>query len=433
LITDEETPLDGALDRFREVLGPEHVLTDSDMIAGYVRDWTGRWTGHTRAVIRPGSVEEVQEVVQICHEHSLPLVPQGGNTGLVGGSIPHRGEVVFSLRRLDRLGPVDEKRHEVTVGAGVTVATLQAHARRAGLDYGVDLASRDSATIGGTIATNAGGMNVVANGDTRRQVLGLEVVFADGTVASRLGGVAKESTGPDPFQLMVGSEGTLGIITAARLRLLPRLEAEPMVILVGVEHLSEGLDLLGPGSNALEFFDRSCLEAVIGQRRLPRPLSGDHPFYILVETRSTPEVPDSVEAVVDRRLWAYREQITETVNQIGVPVKLDVAVPLGRLDEFAAAVASLGLEGQVFLYGHLAEGNFHVNVVSNPDPETVVDRVLRVVVEMDGVIASEHGIGVAKAAWWRASTDPATLAINRQIKEAFDPRRILNPEVFWGG
>ncbi|HSJ85270.1 MAG TPA: FAD-binding oxidoreductase [Acidimicrobiia bacterium] len=426
------TPLDGALGRFREVLGPEHVLTDSDMIAGYVRDWTGRWTGHTRAVVRPGSVEEVQEVVRICHEHSLPLVPQGGNTGLVGGSIPHQGEVVFSLLRLDRLGPVDEQRHEVTVGAGVTVAALHAHARRAGLEYGVDLASRDSATIGGTIATNAGGMNVVANGDTRRQVLGLEVVFADGTVASRLGGVAKESTGPDPFQLMVGSEGTLGIITAARLRLLPRLEVEPMVILIGVEHLSEGLDFLGPGSNALEFFDRFSLEAVIGHRRLPRPLSGDHPFYILVETRATPEVPDSVEAVVDRRLWAYREQITETVNQIGVPVKLDVAVPLGRLDEFAAAVESLGLEGQVFLYGHLAEGNFHVNVVGNPDPETVVDRVLRVVVEMDGVIASEHGIGVAKSAWWRASTDPATLAVNRRIKEAFDPARILNPEVFWG-
>jgi len=427
------TPLDDALAGFREVLGQEHVLTDSDMIAGYVRDWTGRWTGHTRAVVRPGSVEEVQVVVRICHEHSLPLVPQGGNTGLVGGSIPHHGEVVLSLRRLDRLGQVDEQLREITVGAGVTVAALHAHARRAGLGYGVDLASRDSATIGGTIATNAGGMNVVAHGDTRRQVLGLEVVLADGTVASRLGGVAKQSTGPDLFQLMVGSEGTLGVITAARLRLLPRLEVEPMVILVGVEHLSEGLDFLASGSQALEFFDRACLEAVIDHRGLPRPLSGDHPFYVLVETRSTPEVPDVVEAVVDRRLWAYREQITETVNQIGVPVKLDVAVPLGRLDEFAAAVESLGLEGQVFLYGHLAEGNFHVNVVGNTDPETVVDQVLRIVVEMDGVIASEHGIGVVKSAWWRASIDPATLAVNRQIKEAFDPGRILNPEVFWGG
>jgi FAD/FMN-containing dehydrogenase len=341
--------------------------------------------------------------------------------------------VVLSLRRLDRLGPVDQRLREVTVGAGVTVGALQTHARRAGFQYGVDLASRDSATIGGTIATNAGGMNVVANGDTRRQVLGLQVVLANGTVTSRLGGVSKQSTGPDPFQLMVGSEGTLGIITAARLRLLPRAESEPMVILVGVETLSQGLAFRDAGSHALEFFDRACLEAVIGHRELSRPLSADHPFYILVETTSPPEVPQTMEAVVDRRLWAYRESITETVNQIGVPVKLDVAVPLGRIDEFAAAVAGLELEGQVFLYGHLAEGNFHVNVVDNPDPEMVVDEVLGIVIGLDGVIASEHGIGVAKSVWWRRSTDPVALAVHRRIKEAFDPSRILNPEVFWGG
>jgi FAD/FMN-containing dehydrogenase len=384
-------------------------------------------------VVRPGSVEEVQEVVRICHEHSLPLVPQGGNTGLVGGSIPHKGEVVLSLRRLDRIGAVDESRREVTVCAGVTVGALRTHVRRAGLQYGVDLASRDSATVGGTIATNAGGMNVVANGDTRRQVLGLEVVLADGNLASRLGGVSKQSTGPDPFQLIVGSEGTLGIITAARLRLLHRLESEPMVFLVGVETLSEGLAFHDAETHALEFFDRACLEAVTGHRELSRPLSGDHPFYILVETTSLPEIPETLEAVVDWRLWAYREQITEIVNQIGVPVKLDVGVPLGRMDEFAAAVESLGLEGQVFLYGHLAEGNFHVNVVGNSDPERVVDEVLDIVLGLDGVIASEHGIGVAKAVWWRRSTDPATLAVHHRIKEALDPGRILNPEVFWGG
>ena len=424
---------DVVLRDFREVLGREHVLTDSDLVAGYVRDWTGRWVGRATAVLRPGSVEEVQEVVRICHQHAVPLVPQGGNTGLVGGSIPHHGEVVLSLRRLGRLGPVDQRRREVSVGAGVTVGALQAHARRVGLEYGVDLASRDSATIGGTIATNAGGMNVVANGDTRRQVLGLQVVFADGSVGSRLGGVAKQSTGPDPFQLMVGSEGSLGIITAARLRLLPRAEKEPMVLLVGVERLSQGLGFLGPGARAIEFFDRSCLEAVIGHRQLSRPLSGDHPFYILIETTQTPEVPASLEAVVDRRLWAYRELITETLNQIGVPVKLDVAVPLERMDEFATAVESLGLEGEVYLFGHLAEGNFHVNVVGNPDPEMVVDQVLGIVTVLDGVIASEHGIGVAKSAWWRRSTDPGTLAFNRQLKEILDPGRILNPEVFWGG
>jgi FAD/FMN-containing dehydrogenase len=206
-----------------------------------------------------------------------------------------------------------------------------------------------------------------------------------------------------------------------------------MVILVGVETLSAGLAFLDAETHALEFFDRACLEAVIGHRGLSRPLSAHHPFYILVETTSPPEVPETLEAVVDRRLWAYRESITETVNQIGVPVKLDVAVPLGGVDEFAAAVAGLGLEGEVYLYGHLAEGNFHVNVVGNPDPERVVDEVLGIVIGLDGVIASEHGVGMAKSVWWRRSTDPATLAMHHRIKEAFDPGRILNPEVFWGG
>jgi FAD/FMN-containing dehydrogenase len=421
------------LSELRAVIGTAHVLFEPDMVAGYVRDWTGRWTGRTTAVVRPGTVEQVQEVVRICHRLSVPLVPQGGNTGLVGGSIPHKGEVVLSLRRLDQVGPVNLESMEVTAGAGMTIAALRDHASRAGLSYGVDLASRDSATIGGTIATNAGGMNVVANGDTRRQVLGLQVVFADGSLGSRLEGVAKESTGPDPFQLMVGCEGTLGIITAARLRLLPGAKTEPMVVLMAVERLSEGLKFLGPEVRSIEFFDRACMDAVIEHRGLSRPIPEDAAFYVLIESDEPPDLPEDVAAVADRRLRAYRESVTETLNQLGVPVKLDVAVPLRQMDAFAAAIDRLGLERDVYLFGHLAEGNFHVNVLGNPDPQRVVDQVLGLVVEMGGAIASEHGIGVAKSGWWRRTTDPAILAVGRQIKEALDPGRILNPEVFWGG
>jgi len=427
------SPGDSVLGAFEGVVGADHVLTDSDIVAGYVRDWTGRWTGDAFAVVRPGTAEEVQAVVGICAESRVPLVPQGGNTGLVGGSIPHRGEVVLSLRRLNRLGPVDATTKEVTVGAGVTIGALRSHAGEAGLEYGVDLASRDTATVGGTIATNAGGVNVVANGDTRRQVLGLEAVLADGSLVSTLGGMVKESTGPDPLPLMVGSEGTLGIITAARVRLLPPAGTERMVVMLGVDNLEAGLSFLGPGIRALEFFDTRCLAAVIELRGLSRPFDAEFPFYVLIETTVMPEIPDSVSAVVEPRLWAYREAITETISQLGVPVKLDVAVPLDRIDDFAQGVAGLGLEGQVFLFGHLAEGNFHVNVVGNPHPEGVVDRVLEVVVGMGGVIASEHGIGVAKAAWWRRSADPATLSMGRRVKEALDPKHILNPEVIWGG
>jgi FAD/FMN-containing dehydrogenase len=415
------------------VVGPTHLLSDPDLVAGYVRDWTGRWTGHTAAVTRPGSVEEVQRVVSICHQRGVPVVPQGGNTGLVGGSIPHHGEVVLSLRRLDRLGAVDQRGREVTVGAGVTLAALQEHARQAGLTYGVDLASRDSATLGGTIATNAGGMNVVVNGDTRRQVLGLEVVMADGSLANHLGNVVKESMGPDSLRLMVGSEGSLGVITAARLRLLPAQSGEQTVTLIAVEQLADGLQYLTPGVTAVEFFSQACLDLVIEHRALSSPFPTAAPFYVLIESAALPAVPDTAMAVVDRKLWSYRETITETINQQGVPTKIDVAIPLARLDEFVTRVERLGLDDDVYLYGHLAEGNFHVNVVGGSDAVEVEDRVLGIVIELGGAIASEHGIGVAKAVWWRRSTDPAVLAINRRIKHAFDPGGILNPSVFWGG
>lgn len=420
------------LSALRDIVGRTHVLTEPDMVAGYTRDWTGRWIGTTAAVVRPVSVAEVEEVVRICHGSGLTVVPQGGNTGLVGGSVPHRGEVVLSLRRLDRVGSIDPASRSVTVGAGVTIGALQEHAREAGLRYGVDLASRDSATIGGSIATNAGGTRVVSQGDTRRQVLGLEAVLADGSRLSSLDGMPKASLGPDPLQLMVGSEGTLGVITAAWVRLLPPEAAEPMVTLVAVQTLREGLGYLGPDVRAIEFFDNACLEAVIEHRGLVRPFPRETPFYVLIESGVAPPITDSAVAVVDPRLWAYRESITETINGLGVPVKLDVAVPLERVDDFAGAVKRLDLEGGTYLFGHLAEGNFHVNVVGNLDPERVVDSVLEIVVGLGGVIASEHGIGVAKADWWRRTTEPSVLAFQRRVKETLDPDRLLNPAVFWG-
>ena len=203
---------EGLRQELANLVGSTHVFTDADMVAGYVTDWTGAWRGWTRAVVRPGTVDEIRQVVLACAEAAVPIVPQGGNTGLVGGSVPHHGEVVLSLRRFTRLDPVDTASGQVTAGAGVIITALRDHARRYGFDYGVDLASRDSATVGGTIATNAGGVRVIANGDTRRQVLGLEVVLADGNVISRLAGIEKDSAGFDLSQLFVGSEGTLWIV-----------------------------------------------------------------------------------------------------------------------------------------------------------------------------------------------------------------------------
>ena len=422
----------GLVDALIAVVGPDQVLTDADLMTGYVTDVIGRGPGNASAVVRPGNVDEVGRVLTICREFGFAVISQGGNTGLVGGSTPRDGEVLLSLRRLNAMGEVDRLSREVTAAAGVTIGALQQHARRAGLDYAVDIASRDSATVGGTIATNAGGMGVVAHGDTRRQVLGLQVVFADGTIGTRLSGVEKQSLGPDLMHLLVGSEGTLGVITAARLRLVGVAEGERFVTLVAVETLAAGLSLLTPTVSALEFFDRKCLDAVIAHRGLARPLPGNAPFYVLIQSAGPPNLPDDAVAAVDPRLWSYREAIPDVINGLAIPCKLDVALPRNRLDEFVSRLDGLDLEGDRYLFGHLAEGNFHVNIIGASDPANLADRILELVVGLGGAIASEHGIGVDKASWWRQTTDPSMLSQSRRIKEALDPANILNPRVFWG-
>src|SRR5579872_2831962 len=215
--------MDTLLAELVAIAGQEHVLTDPDVVAGYTTDWTRRFSGAALAVVRPSGTAEVAAVLRACARHGTPVVPQGGNTGLVGGSVPAPsgggGAVVLSTRRLRRLDPVDTLSGQVTAGAGVTIAELRAHAARAGLEYGVDLAARDSATVGGTIATNAGGIQTIRYGHTRAQLLGVEAVLADGSVISRLGGIQSDNTGYELAQLLAGSEGTLGIVTAARLRL----------------------------------------------------------------------------------------------------------------------------------------------------------------------------------------------------------------------
>jgi len=410
-----------------KVVGPTHVLTEPDMVAGYVTDWTGAWSGWTRAVVRPGSVGEVQQIVALCRDAGVPIVTQGGNTGLVGGSIPHDGEVVLSVRRLTRLDPVDPISGQVTAGAGVTIAALRDHVRRSGFDYGVDLAARDSATIGGTIATNAGGIRVIANGDTRRQVLGLEVVLADGTVVSRLAGIEKDSAGFDLSQLFVGSEGTLGIITSARLRLAPLITRQRHVVLLGVSHPSRGLQLRRPEVTALEFLSHSCLVLVAEHLGRRLPTAQAHPYYVLVESSRLPELDANTDGVVDERLWGFRESITETLSTRGVPHKFDVGVPLPHLDRFVEDLEQL--DGDVFVFGHLAEGNCHVNVLGPSDYETVADQVFELVVEYGGTVASEHGIGVAKSRWLHLTSSPEERAVIRRIKQALDPECILNPAV----
>jgi FAD/FMN-containing dehydrogenase len=445
-----------------EIVGPAHALTDPGTRAPYETDWTRRFTGPALMVVRPGSTGEVARVVGVCSAAGVPIVTQGGNTGLVGGGVPGTdadAPVVLSTTRLSWIDPPDAVAAQVTAGAGATLARLQAAASGVGLSFPVDLAARDSATVGGLVATNAGGLHVLRYGSTRAQVIGLEVVLADGSVVSRLGGLVKDNTGYDLSQLMVGSEGTLGIVTAARLRLVPA-QNERVVALLGLESMDEALSVLevlrrrAEGLQAAEVFFEDGLDLVAAYSGAGDPLPRRWPVYLLVECAGVRDVSgwlfealtaldldEAATAVADdpagtERLWSYRERHTEAISSVGIPHKLDVTLPLGRLGEFVAAVretvekASPG--ARLVLFGHIGDGNLHVNVVGpDPEDEAVDEAVLKLVAALGGSISAEHGVGRAKARWLHLSRSPAEMAAMRAVKAALDPEGILNPGVLF--
>ena len=411
------------------VVGEGHVLAEDDERAGYEVDWSGRFRGRARLVVRPGSAGEVAEVLRRCAAHGAAVVPQGGNTGLVGAGVPRAGEVVLSLRRLDALGAVDPATLQVDVGAGVTLAALQAHAAAAGLDAGVDFGARDSATIGGLVATNAGGARALRHGTVRARVAGLQAVLADGSILDRRGGLLKDNAGYDLPAVLVGSEGTLAVICAVRWRLVPRLPAR-VAVLVPLGSLAEAADLLGvlrpalPSLEAAEFFLDDGLGLVLEHLARPAADQPRAPAYVVLEcaaaTDPTEELAAALERPGRRTRWSpttrrrasgsgdCARRIPEAIAAHGVPHKLDVGVPLARLAAFADAVAGRRRAGvapgaRVVLFGHLGDGNVHVNVLGAPPDDTAVDEaVLRLCAAYGGTISAEHGVGVAKASMARA-------------------------------
>lgn len=418
-----------------DVVGVDDVLTDPDLTSSYSVDWTGRFVGTARAVVRPGTTEQVAAVVTLCAAYGVAVVPQGGNTGLVGGGVPRRADqVVLSTRQLDVIGPVDATTREVTAQAGVTIADLQRAAAEAGLRYGVDLAARDSATVGGTVATNAGGLRVVRYGTTRAQVRGLEFVLADGRVASRLAPPPQDNAGLDLTDLLVGSEGTLAVVTAARVRLVTP-SAAGCVVLVGCGSVDEAVALLpSSGLRAAEVMLAAGLDLVRRVAHLQQPLERSHPVYLLLETDELPDLPDDVDAAVDPALWAYRERHTEAIATLGVARKLDVSLPLRSLGAFVGELFGVVAPYPVYVFGHLAMGNLHVNVLGLADSDESVDeRVLRLVAAYGGSIAAEHGIGVAKRDWLSLTRSATEIDLMRAIKASFDPRGLLNPGVMLPG
>jgi FAD/FMN-containing dehydrogenase len=452
-------------DDLRTALGDQHVLTDAGVTASYETDWTRRFSGRSRCVVRPGSTEQVSTLLEICGRYDVAVVPQGGNTGLVGGGVPTDGAVLLTTTRLRDLGPVDEVGGQVTVGAGVTIASLQRLVRPLGLDFGVDFAARDSATIGGLVSTNAGGERVLRYGSTRQQVVGLEAVLADGSLVSRLESLPKDNTGYDLAGLLCGAEGTLAVITAVRVRLWP-LFTQRSVALLALDSTGAALAALAglkarlTTLEAAELFLADGLALVRDHTGLPAPMAGEHAAYLLVEcadrTDPTAELHAALEDVSElvtgisdivigedgptrERLWRYREAHTESISAAGVPVKLDIAVPHAAL---AAALADLPdvvrraePSARTIVFGHLNEGNLHVNVLGAEGfdaAEAVTDAVLRHVTSLGGSISAEHGVGRAKTPWLHLSRSATELAAMRAIKTALDPHGRLNPGVIFG-
>ncbi len=443
----------------RCIVGSEHVLVDPALTAGYSTDWTGRFRGRAAAVVRPGSTGEVAAVVAACAAADRPIVPQGGNTGLVGGGVPLHGEVVVHLGRLDALEPVDRASSQVTVGAGVTLARLQEHARRSGLAFGVDLGPRDSCTIGGMIATNAGGINVLRYGMMRRQLVGIEAVLGDGSVVSHLSGLAKDNTGYDLAGLLTGSEGTLGVVCRARLQLVPALP-ERATALLGVADFAAALAVAVTLRDrldqlvAVEVMTAAGVslvhDAVIGGQ--PGNAALASPVVLLVELAGRVDPLDELIAVVGelelaaepvvaatpeqrRRLWSIRELHAEALARTGRPIKLDISVPLSAMAGFVEAVRrTIPATAGLVVFGHIVDGNLHVNVTGVDPADIATTRriealVLTEVVVVGGSVSAEHGIGAAKADYLAWCRTPAELAAFRAIKSALDPASIMNPWV----
>ena len=441
---------DSLVSALRGVVGDAHVLTDPDMLPGYDTDWLGRRPSVARCVVRPGSVDEVAQVVRECVAAGAAIVPQGGNTGLVDGSVPRRGEVVLSTRRLTRLDPVSHAAMQVTAGAGVTIETLQQHARDAGLDFAVDWGARASATVGGAVSTNAGGSRVVRFGTMRAQVLGVQAVLADGSVITQLGGLPKETAGPPLHSVFVGSEGTLGVVTAARLRLVPWYRSTAAA-LVACDSIDDAVALLPalrsmPSLDAVELLLPEALEVSCAYLGIAPPVApASAAAFVMVDCAAHTDPAGELASVVGEHrgvmalgpqrdlLYRIRDNVTTGINRRGVPLKLDVAVPVTALAELvrvtrAAVADSPG--AKLVVFGHLAEGNLHINILGAGDRAPyLTEVVLQTAIDLDGTISAEHGIGVAKAQWLERLKGPAAMTAMRSVKRALDPTGVFNPGV----
>jgi FAD/FMN-containing dehydrogenase len=457
------------LDRLKDAVGAKGFSENPDEIAPHLEEWRGKYKGTSPLLLKPATAAEVSSILRICNETGTPIVTQGGNTGLVGGQIPFHGEVLLSTQRLNRIRTLDESGATLTVEAGVTLAQVQQAASEKNFLFPLSLASEGSCTIGGNIATNAGGTHVLRYGMTRALVLGLEVVLANGTVLDMLRALLKDNTGYDLKQNFIGSEGTLGVVTAATLRLFPKPDVS-VVAFAAVPSPTEAVKLLGllqgrTGGmlSAFELIPRVALEFVTRHVEGTRdPLEAPSPWYVLMEATGGREsnlaatfehdLEDAIKAgsVTDAvvassaaqaaALWKLRESISESQKREGASIKHDISVPVASIPDFLAkatpAVQALLPGARAVSFGHLGDGNLHFNFNSaqaGDDPaflarwDEVQQAVHDIVKEFGGSISAEHGIGAMKVAQLPRYKGHEELDAMRAIKAAFDPKGILNP------
>lgn len=456
------------------ILGPRGLICDPDLIDSWLTDWRGRYTGRALAMAAPADTAELAALIRLCASHRIAVVPQGGNSGMVGGATPtpQGDELLLSLRRLNWIGPVQTAAGQVTCGAGVVLQTLHETAAAAGLRFALTLGGKGSATVGGLIATNAGGTQVLRHGTMRALVLGVEAVLADGSIYSALNPLKKDNRGFDLKQLLIGSEGTLGIITAATLRLVPAI-ADRVVVWAGVATIQIARALLLHAQtalgNALEGFEvmpQSSLDAVLDL--LPdarRPLVGIHPWHALIEVVADQNGANTLVERVESMLagafdaallsdatiaasetqaeafWQLRDSVSPAERAKGPAMQHDISVPVERMADFVdMAVPTMEARWpgtRAIAFGHLGDGNVHFHVIAPPgadraaweagDGAAISRDVYDLVVAWHGSISAEHGIGQAKRGELARLGDPVAIDMMRRVKAALDPLGLLNP------
>ncbi|BBZ55411.1 FAD-binding oxidoreductase [Mycolicibacterium phocaicum] len=438
------------------IVGAGHVTSDPDVLAGRVVDHTGRYRGRAHSLVRPGDDAEVAAVLRACRDAGAYVTVQGGRTSLVAGTVPERDDILLSTERLSTVGAVDAAERRIRVGAGATCAAVQHAAAAAGLVFGVDLASRDSATIGGMASTNAGGLRTVRYGNMREQILGLEVALPDGSLVRRHSQVRSDNTGYDLTSLFVGAEGTLGVITGLDLRLYPA-PAHRVTAVAGFDNLDAliatgrrfrdmdgiaALELVDARGSALTAEHLGVAAPVAGAWQLLIEMAGDTDQTELLaaaledaELVGEPAVGMDVSA--SQRLWQVRESIGEILGWYGPPLKFDVSLPLSNISEFTdravALVTEHAPEAIPVLFGHIGEGNLHLNLVrcnvSGETERTLYTAMMALIADCGGNVSSEHGVGTRKRDYLTMSRTDADIAAMRTVKAAFDPAGYLNPAV----